>query len=155
VITGSDVNLLGACSGGITAVALAAFLAGQGRDLIHSLSLFVSVFYWQMLAGAEMDQRSLPAPAETACAPCRRRRRPDHSSGQRADHVRPSAKRHRAPCVRGGHLALLAHLDEVVPLVQRFLDGSDSHPAREEAPRRPTCRKTTPRGWQGGEIQVV
>jgi polyhydroxyalkanoate synthase len=43
-ITGSDVNLLGACSGGITAVALAAFLAGQGRDLIHSLSLFVSVF---------------------------------------------------------------------------------------------------------------
>jgi polyhydroxyalkanoate synthase len=44
VITGSDVNLLGACSGGITAVALAALLAGQGRDLIHSLSLFVSVF---------------------------------------------------------------------------------------------------------------
>jgi len=43
-ITGSDVNLLGACSGGITAVALAAFLAGRGKDLIHSLSLFVSVF---------------------------------------------------------------------------------------------------------------
>jgi polyhydroxyalkanoate synthase len=41
---GDDVNLLGACSGGITAVALAAFLAGRGKDLIHSLSLFVSVF---------------------------------------------------------------------------------------------------------------
>lgn len=43
-ITGSDVNVLGACSGGITAVALAAFLAGRGKELIHSLSLFVSVF---------------------------------------------------------------------------------------------------------------
>ncbi len=43
-ITGSDVNVLGACSGGITAVALAAFLAGRSKDLIHSLSLFVSVF---------------------------------------------------------------------------------------------------------------
>lgn len=43
-ITGSDANLLGACSGGITAVALAAWLAARGKTLIHSLSLFVSVF---------------------------------------------------------------------------------------------------------------
>lgn len=44
-ITGSpDVNLLGACSGGITSVALAAYLAGRGKKLIHALTLFVSVF---------------------------------------------------------------------------------------------------------------
>lgn len=44
-ITGSaDVNLLGACSGGITAVALTAYLVARGQHLVNSLSLFVSVF---------------------------------------------------------------------------------------------------------------
>ena len=44
-ITGSpDVNLTGACSGGITAVSLAALLAARGRPLINALTLFVSVF---------------------------------------------------------------------------------------------------------------
>lgn len=44
-ITGSpDVNLLGACSGGITAVALTAYLAARGKSLVNALSLFVSVF---------------------------------------------------------------------------------------------------------------
>jgi polyhydroxyalkanoate synthase subunit PhaC len=44
-ITGSpDVNLLGACSGGITSVALAAYLAARGKPLINALTLFVSVF---------------------------------------------------------------------------------------------------------------
>lgn len=44
-ITGSpDVNLLGACSGGITSVALAAYLTARGKNLINALSLFVSVF---------------------------------------------------------------------------------------------------------------
>src|SRR5437764_2256226 len=44
-ITGSpDVNLAGACSGGITSVSLAAYLAGRGKPVIHALTLFVSVF---------------------------------------------------------------------------------------------------------------
>ena len=44
-ITGSpDVNLTGACSGGITSVALAAYLAARGKPVINALSLFVSVF---------------------------------------------------------------------------------------------------------------
>jgi polyhydroxyalkanoate synthase len=44
-ITGSpDVNLVGACSGGITSVALAAYLSARGKQVINSLSLFVSVF---------------------------------------------------------------------------------------------------------------
>lgn len=44
-ITGSpDVNLLGACSGGITSVALAAYLAARGKPLVNALTLFVSVF---------------------------------------------------------------------------------------------------------------
>jgi len=44
-ITGSpDVNLTGACSGGITSVALAAYLAARGKPMINALSLFVSVF---------------------------------------------------------------------------------------------------------------
>jgi polyhydroxyalkanoate synthase len=44
-ITGSpDVNLTGACSGGITSVALAASLAARGKRRINALSLFVSVF---------------------------------------------------------------------------------------------------------------
>jgi polyhydroxyalkanoate synthase len=44
-ITGSpDVNLTGACSGGITSVALAAHLAARGKPVINALTLFVSVF---------------------------------------------------------------------------------------------------------------
>jgi len=44
-ITGSpDVNLTGACSGGITSVALAASLAARGKHVINTLTLFVSVF---------------------------------------------------------------------------------------------------------------
>lgn len=44
-ITGSpDVNLGGACSGGITSVSLAAYLAARGKPVIHALTLFVSVF---------------------------------------------------------------------------------------------------------------
>jgi polyhydroxyalkanoate synthase subunit PhaC len=44
-ITGSpDVNLTGACSGGITSVALAASLAARGKHVINALTLFVSVF---------------------------------------------------------------------------------------------------------------
>jgi polyhydroxyalkanoate synthase len=44
-ITGADdVNLLGACSGGITSVTLAAYLAAQDRPLINALTLLVSVF---------------------------------------------------------------------------------------------------------------
>jgi polyhydroxyalkanoate synthase subunit PhaC len=44
-ITGSaDANLVGACSGGITSVALAAYLAARGKRLINTLTLFVSVF---------------------------------------------------------------------------------------------------------------
>ena len=44
-ITGSpDLNLTGACSGGITSVSLAAYLAARGKPAIHSLTLFVSVF---------------------------------------------------------------------------------------------------------------
>lgn len=44
-ITGSeDVNLLGACSGGITSVALAAYLAARDRPVINALTLLVSVF---------------------------------------------------------------------------------------------------------------
>jgi polyhydroxyalkanoate synthase len=44
-ITGSpDVNLTGACSGGITSVSLAAYLAARGKPVIHALTLFVSVF---------------------------------------------------------------------------------------------------------------
>ncbi|HEY3263017.1 MAG TPA: alpha/beta fold hydrolase [Pseudonocardiaceae bacterium] len=44
-ITGSpDVNLLGACSGGMVSVSLAAYLAARGKPLINALSLFVSVF---------------------------------------------------------------------------------------------------------------
>ncbi|WP_037359336.1 alpha/beta fold hydrolase [Amycolatopsis orientalis] len=44
-ITGSpDVNLAGACSGGITSVSLAAWLAARGKRSVHSLTLFVSVF---------------------------------------------------------------------------------------------------------------
>ncbi|MFJ9779091.1 alpha/beta fold hydrolase [Amycolatopsis sp. NPDC101161] len=44
-ITGSpDVNLAGACSGGITSVSLAAWFAGRGKPVIHALTLFVSVF---------------------------------------------------------------------------------------------------------------
>ena len=39
-----DVNLTGACSGGITSVALAASLAARGRKVINALTLFVSVF---------------------------------------------------------------------------------------------------------------
>ncbi|TWP49477.1 alpha/beta fold hydrolase [Lentzea tibetensis] len=39
-----DVNLVGACSGGITSVALAAYLAARGRHLVHALTLYVSVF---------------------------------------------------------------------------------------------------------------
>ncbi len=44
-ITGSpDVNLTGACSGGITSVSLAAYLAARGKPVINALTLFVSVF---------------------------------------------------------------------------------------------------------------
>jgi polyhydroxyalkanoate synthase len=44
-ITGSpDANLLGACSGGITSVALTAYLAARGRQTINTLTLLVSVF---------------------------------------------------------------------------------------------------------------
>lgn len=44
-ITGSpDVNLGGACSGGITSVALTAALAAREDKRVHSLTLFVSVF---------------------------------------------------------------------------------------------------------------
>ncbi|QUQ63688.1 alpha/beta fold hydrolase [Kutzneria sp. CA-103260] len=44
-ITGSpDVNLTGACSGGITSVALAAYLTARGKPMINALTLFVSVF---------------------------------------------------------------------------------------------------------------
>jgi polyhydroxyalkanoate synthase len=44
-ITGSDdVNLGGACSGGITSVAMTAAMAARGVNRIHSLTLFVSVF---------------------------------------------------------------------------------------------------------------
>lgn len=44
-ITGSpDVNLLGACSGGMTAVSLAAYLAARDKPVINALTLFVSVF---------------------------------------------------------------------------------------------------------------
>ncbi len=44
-ITGSaDVNLGGACSGGITSVAMSAAFAARGIARIHSLTLFVSVF---------------------------------------------------------------------------------------------------------------
>jgi polyhydroxyalkanoate synthase len=45
VITGSpDCNVLGACSGGITTVTLAGYLAAHGESSIHSLTLLVSVF---------------------------------------------------------------------------------------------------------------
>jgi len=44
-ITGSpDVNLTGACSGGISSVSLAAYLAARGKPVINALTLFVSVF---------------------------------------------------------------------------------------------------------------
>ncbi|HEY2062240.1 MAG TPA: alpha/beta fold hydrolase [Amycolatopsis sp.] len=44
-ITGSpDVNLAGACSGGISSVSLAAYLAARGKPVINALTLFVSVF---------------------------------------------------------------------------------------------------------------
>jgi polyhydroxyalkanoate synthase len=44
-ITGSaEVNLTGACSGGIASVALAAYLAARGKPVINALTLFVSVF---------------------------------------------------------------------------------------------------------------
>ncbi|MEU0884078.1 alpha/beta fold hydrolase [Lentzea sp. NPDC005914] len=44
-ITGSpDVNLAGACSGGIASVSLAAYLAARGKPVINALTLFVSVF---------------------------------------------------------------------------------------------------------------
>lgn len=44
-ITGSpDVNLAGACSGGITSVSLAAYFAARGKPVINALTLFVSVF---------------------------------------------------------------------------------------------------------------
>jgi polyhydroxyalkanoate synthase len=44
-ITGSpDVNLAGACSGGISSVSLAAYLAERGKPVINALTLFVSVF---------------------------------------------------------------------------------------------------------------
>jgi polyhydroxyalkanoate synthase len=39
-----DVNLLGACSGGITSVALAAYLTARGKPLINALTLLVSLF---------------------------------------------------------------------------------------------------------------
>ncbi|TWP49460.1 alpha/beta fold hydrolase [Lentzea tibetensis] len=39
-----DVNLTGACSGGITAVSLAAHLTARGKPVINSLTLLVSVF---------------------------------------------------------------------------------------------------------------
>ncbi|OLZ50190.1 alpha/beta fold hydrolase [Amycolatopsis keratiniphila] len=39
-----DINLLGACSGGITAVSLAAYVAARDKPLIHAITLFVSVF---------------------------------------------------------------------------------------------------------------
>ncbi|WP_329059977.1 alpha/beta fold hydrolase [Amycolatopsis sp. NBC_01480] len=44
-ITGSpDLNLAGACSGGISSVSLAAYLAARGKPVINALTLFVSVF---------------------------------------------------------------------------------------------------------------
>ena len=44
-ITGSaDVNLAGACSGGIASVSLAAYLAARDKPVINALTLFVSVF---------------------------------------------------------------------------------------------------------------
>jgi polyhydroxyalkanoate synthase len=44
-ITGSpDVNLTGACSGGISSVALGAYLTERGKPMINALTLFVSVF---------------------------------------------------------------------------------------------------------------
>ena len=44
-ITGSpDVNLAGACAGGVTSVALAAWLAARGKPLVNALTLIVSVF---------------------------------------------------------------------------------------------------------------
>jgi polyhydroxyalkanoate synthase len=44
-ITGSpDVNLTGACAGGTTSVALAAYLATRDRPVINTLTLLVSVF---------------------------------------------------------------------------------------------------------------
>jgi polyhydroxyalkanoate synthase len=39
-----DVNLAGACSGGITSVSLAAYLIARGKPVINALALFVSVF---------------------------------------------------------------------------------------------------------------
>jgi polyhydroxyalkanoate synthase len=44
ITASDDVNLLGACSGGITSVALAAYLVARGKRLIHALTLLVSVF---------------------------------------------------------------------------------------------------------------
>ncbi|GAA4886191.1 alpha/beta fold hydrolase [Actinomycetospora straminea] len=59
-----DVNLVGACSGGITSVALTAYLAARGRDVVHSLSLFVSVFDMtedRTLLGVFASEESLEA----------------------------------------------------------------------------------------------
>ncbi|WP_033289844.1 alpha/beta fold hydrolase [Amycolatopsis jejuensis] len=64
-ITGSpDVNLTGACSGGITSVSLAALLAGRGKPVIHALTLFVSVFDMaddQTLLGVFASEETLAA----------------------------------------------------------------------------------------------
>jgi polyhydroxyalkanoate synthase len=64
-ITGSpEVNLLGACSGGVTAVTLAAHLAARGKHTINTLSLLVSVFDMaedQTLLGVFASEETLAA----------------------------------------------------------------------------------------------
>jgi polyhydroxyalkanoate synthase len=64
-ITGSpDVNLLGACSGGVTAVTLAAYLAARGKHTINAISLLVSVFDMaedQTLLGVFASEETLAA----------------------------------------------------------------------------------------------
>lgn len=44
ITASSDVNLVGACSGGITSVALTAYLTARGSRLVNAMTLFVSVF---------------------------------------------------------------------------------------------------------------